>query len=177
MPFYGSLTKHVSKETTVWKSNTNSAHIKCVALELVSDITNRTRVEFMLWYFLGLGLVWTEKNALTKREIWFRASASKEHVCGGYTGETGSAGKILWYQKSYLLSSNRAGSSFADWLELCDSSPSLMAVFRAGLRTNAKFFFSAQNGWKRDYTRNDNCTYSLKACFQSSSILIVFQFF
>lgn len=54
MPFYGSLTKHVTKETTVWKSNTNSAHLKCVALELVSDITNRTRVEFMFWYFLRL---------------------------------------------------------------------------------------------------------------------------
>lgn len=74
MPFYGTLTKHVTKETTVWKSNTNSAHIKCVALELVSDITNRTRVEFMFWYFLGLGLVWTEKMR------WPKEKYDSEHL-------------------------------------------------------------------------------------------------
>lgn len=73
MPFYGSLTKHVTKETTVWKSNTNSAHIKCVALELVSDITNRTRVEFMLWYFLGLGFG-------QKKMRWPKEKYDSEHL-------------------------------------------------------------------------------------------------
>lgn len=73
MPFYGMLTKHVTKETTVWKSNTNSAHIKCVALELVSDITNRTRVEFMLWYFLGLGFG-------QKKMRWPKEKYDSEHL-------------------------------------------------------------------------------------------------
>lgn len=73
MPFYGTLTKHVTKETTVWKSNTNSAHIKCVALELVSDITNRTRVEFMLWYFLGLGFG-------QKKMRWPKEKYDSEHL-------------------------------------------------------------------------------------------------
>lgn len=150
----------------MWKSNTNSAHINCIALQLVSDKTNRTRVEFMFWYVLVL--VWTEKMC------WPKKKYDSEHLLPNssstdVTQEKRGVQEKYYYSKNviYPVLVELVPPSLIGWSHV--TTLGLGSLFSEPGCRRAPDPAHTQNGPAGDNTRNDNCTYRLKAFFFQTS--------